>query len=45
MDEWVKSEVYDVLARIYHWSGCTKEEMDAAIEWFQTHFWEENEDE
>lgn len=39
------SEVYNALADIVAGTGADKKEMDAAIEWFQIHFWEEDDDE
>lgn len=40
----IRSEVYNALADIMFKTGSNKEEMDAAIEWFQVHFYEEEEE-
>ena len=40
----IKSEVYNALAEIVFKTGASKEDMDQAIEWFQIHFYDEEED-
>ena len=37
----IKSEVYKALADIVFETGASKEDMDKAIEWFQTKFYED----
>ena len=37
----IRSEVYNALADIMFETGATKEEMNAAIEWFQIKFYED----
>lgn len=41
----IRSEVYNALAEIMFKSGAKKEDMDYAIEWFQTHFYEDESEE
>ena len=36
----IRTEVYNALADIMFESDASKESMDEAIEWFQTHFYE-----
>lgn len=40
----IKSEVYNALAEIVFKTGASKEDMDQALEWFQIHFYDEEED-
>lgn len=40
-DSEVRSKVYNALAQISHEFDASEEEMDRAIEWFQTHFYED----
>jgi len=43
MDE-LKSEVFDILSEIVFKTGATDKQMKAAIEWFELHFFDEEED-
>lgn len=39
----IRSEVYNALAEIMFKTGANQKDMDEAIEWFQTHFYEDEE--
>lgn len=43
-EEQIRSRVYDTLSEIMFENEGTKEDMDKAIEWFQTHFYKGEEE-
>ena len=41
MNKDIRSEVYNALATIIFETEASKEDMEAALEWFELHFYEE----